>query len=150
MTCGVNPPLIPCALTFCFRKSQLYLLLPQHHHSSLLPLTLASQPMALELPATPAVPTNNDPQIHDASTSIAKMNGESGRERLKRHREEVAREVVRVPDKWGKEQLMKDWIDFANSDALWAPHAIILAARDALIADATKSRSQRLRIHTTC
>ncbi|KAI4334234.1 hypothetical protein L6164_018950 [Bauhinia variegata] len=76
---------------------------------------------------------------------------EAGRERLKRHRDEVAGRVA-IPDKWGQEQLHKDWIDYATFDALFSPHShrLIVSARDALIEDARKARSQRLRIHTSC
>ncbi|XP_047969217.1 protein BIC1-like [Salvia hispanica] len=41
---------------------------------------------------------------------------ESGRERLKRHRGEVAGRV-RVPETWGKEDFLKDWVDSTVFDA---------------------------------
>jgi len=72
----------------------------------------------------------------------------TGRERLKRHREEM-KGKVKVPENWEKEQKLKEWVDYTTFDALiFAPHALIVTARDALIADVRKSRSQRLRIHT--
>ncbi|XP_045805232.1 protein BIC2 [Trifolium pratense] len=72
----------------------------------------------------------------------------TGRERLKRHREEM-KGKVKVPENWEKEKKLKEWVDYTKFDALiFAPHALIVTARDALIADVRKSRSQRLRIHT--
>ncbi|CAA3011281.1 protein BIC1-like [Olea europaea var. sylvestris] len=41
---------------------------------------------------------------------------DSGRERLKRHRVEVAGSV-RIPDIWGQEDLLKDWTDCTAFDA---------------------------------
>ena len=38
------------------------------------------------------------------------------RERLKRHRTEVA-EQVWIPDMWGQEDFLKDWIDCTSFDA---------------------------------
>ncbi|KAF7823228.1 Protein BIC2 [Senna tora] len=58
------------------------------------------------------------------------------RERLKRLREEAARDEVAIPEKWGKEQMMKEWIEYTTFDAIFAPHRLIVAARDALVADA--------------
>ncbi|XP_062083029.1 uncharacterized protein LOC133789271 [Humulus lupulus] len=63
----------------------------------------------------------------------------SGRERLKRHREEVAGRVL-VPDKWGKEELMKDWIDYSSFDKLLAPTGLT-SAREALVVDAGRRRN---------
>lgn len=100
--------------------------------------------------------TNKDAATADYNEEVKNKNGkaeapaaaddEGGREMLKRHREEVAGRVL-IPEKWGQEQLLKDWIEYATFDALFAPHRMILSARDALIADARQGRSQRLRIH---
>ncbi|KAK7272227.1 hypothetical protein RJT34_28703 [Clitoria ternatea] len=68
----------------------------------------------------------------------------TGREMLKRFREEVK---VKIPETWGQEELLKDWIDCTTMfDALLAPHTLILTARDALVANGRQARSQRLRI----
>ena len=93
------------------------------------------------------VASDAEVQVNENDEKNNEVEEETGRERLKRHREEVAGRVA-IPDKWGKEQMMKDWIDFTTFDALFAPHRLIVTARDALIADARKARSQRLRIHT--
>ncbi|KAA8549867.1 hypothetical protein F0562_001551 [Nyssa sinensis] len=67
-----------------------------------------------------------------------------GRERLKRHQTEVAGRVL-IPEKWGHEELMKDWIDYSSFDALLAPSGI-MSAREALVAERRRGTSRRLRI----
>nr|XP_004487496.1 protein BIC2 [Cicer arietinum] len=71
----------------------------------------------------------------------------TGREKLKRHREEV-KGKIELPKNWEKEKMLKEWVDYTTFDASFAPHKLIVIARDALIEDARKARSQRLRIHT--
>ncbi|KAM7464247.1 hypothetical protein LguiA_032368 [Lonicera macranthoides] len=56
---------------------------------------------------------------------------ESGRERLKRLRVEVAGRVW-IPDIWGQEELLKDWIDCNAFDASLVNNNII-SARAALV-----------------
>lgn len=56
---------------------------------------------------------------------------ESGRERLKRHRVEMAGRVW-IPDIWGQEDLLKDWIDCTAFDASLVNNTI-LSARAALM-----------------
>ncbi|GAB2300713.1 hypothetical protein Dimus_034750 [Dionaea muscipula] len=59
----------------------------------------------------------------------------SGRDRLKRHRGEVAGQVW-IPDIWGQEDLLKDWIDCSAAlDAALVPQGII-SARSALVQEA--------------
>ncbi|VVB04894.1 unnamed protein product [Arabis nemorensis] len=78
----------------------------------------------------------------------------SGRERLKRHREEVAGNVP-IPESWGKEGLLMGWMDFSAFDAAFTSNQIV-SARAALMADAGDdagargSRSQRLRVESSC
>ncbi|KAK4255242.1 hypothetical protein QN277_008262 [Acacia crassicarpa] len=83
---------------------------------------------------------------NELTRSPSSSGEDAGRERLKRHRNEVAGKV-KIPDKWGKEQMMKDWTEFSTFDGLLGSHRMIIAARDALIADARKAKSPRLRIH---
>lgn len=73
---------------------------------------------------------------------------DTGRERLKRHREEVAGRVL-IPDKWGKEELLKDWMDYSSFDSLLAPNGLA-SARKALMAEGRRTGSQRLRIGSMC
>ncbi|XP_062219211.1 protein BIC1-like [Phragmites australis] len=64
---------------------------------------------------------------------------ESARERLKRHRTEMAGRV-RIPDMWGQERLLKDWVDCAVFDHPLAATTGLLTARDALIAECAAAR----------
>ncbi|XP_011007089.1 PREDICTED: uncharacterized protein LOC105112884 isoform X2 [Populus euphratica] len=72
------------------------------------------------------------------------LDRDCGRERLKRHREEVAGGVM-IPDTWGQENLLKDWIDCSTFDELLAPKEIS-SAREALVAEERRKRSPRLSI----
>lgn len=63
----------------------------------------------------------------------------TGNKRMKRHREEV-KGKVKVPENWKQEQMLKEWVNYTTFDALFAPHRIIVNARDALIADVRKSQ----------
>ncbi|KAL5208094.1 hypothetical protein ABZP36_032529 [Zizania latifolia] len=64
---------------------------------------------------------------------------ESARERLKRHRTEMAGRV-RIPDMWGQERLLKDWVDCAVFDRPLAATRGLLTARDALVAECAAAR----------
>ncbi|KAG8059067.1 hypothetical protein GUJ93_ZPchr0002g26057 [Zizania palustris] len=65
---------------------------------------------------------------------------ESARERLKRHRTEMAGRV-RIPDMWGQERLLKDWVvDSAVFDRPLAATRGLLTARDALVAEGAAAR----------
>ncbi|KAK3142688.1 hypothetical protein QOZ80_4BG0349980 [Eleusine coracana subsp. coracana] len=73
---------------------------------------------------------------------------ESTRERLKRHRQEVAGRVW-VPEKWGQEKLLKDWVDCAVFDRPLVA-AGLLTARRALVAEScTRRRPADHRTSTT-
>ena len=69
---------------------------------------------------------------------------DSGREKLKRHRLEVAGSVW-IPDIWGQEELMKDWIDCSVFDASLVSSRI-LSARAALVAEGRRHSSTELRM----
>ncbi|EYU35484.1 hypothetical protein ABFS82_10G053000 [Erythranthe guttata] len=68
----------------------------------------------------------------------------AGRERLKRHRVEVAGRVW-IPDMWGQENFLKDWIDCTAFDASLV-NSSITSARDSLVEEARRANSARLRI----
>lgn len=55
----------------------------------------------------------------------------SGRERLNRHRVEVAGRVW-IPEMWGQEAFLKDWIDSSVFDATVASSGI-MSARASLV-----------------
>ncbi|CAI9105626.1 OLC1v1004595C1 [Oldenlandia corymbosa var. corymbosa] len=65
-----------------------------------------------------------------------------GREKLFRHRNEVAGRVC-IPEKWGQEKLLKDWMDCSIFDELLAPKEAALA-REALIAERKRERTRQL------
>ncbi|KAI3811632.1 hypothetical protein L1987_21358 [Smallanthus sonchifolius] len=69
---------------------------------------------------------------------------ESGRERLKRHRVEMAGRVW-IPDIWGHEDLLKDWIDCSVFDSSLG-NKTIMSARAALIQEGRST----VRIENQC
>ncbi|KAL5765494.1 hypothetical protein ACOSP7_016111 [Xanthoceras sorbifolium] len=73
--------------------------------------------------------------------STTHNNDISGRERLQRQREEVAGRVL-IPDNWGQEKLLKDWIDCSSFEALLLPNKIA-SARKALVAAATSHQDRK-------
>jgi hypothetical protein len=66
---------------------------------------------------------------------------ENTRERLKRHRREMAGRVW-VPEMWGQEKLLKDWVDYAVFDRPLVATGL-LTARRALIAECCTRRPDR-------
>jgi hypothetical protein len=81
--------------------------------------------------------------------SFGSAGEESARERLKRHRTEVAGRV-RIPDMWGQECLLKDWVDCAVFDRPLAATAGLLNARDALVAARRPAARRPLRVQNGC
>uniref|UniRef100_J3LXL9 Uncharacterized protein n=2 Tax=Oryza brachyantha TaxID=4533 RepID=J3LXL9_ORYBR len=81
---------------------------------------------------------------------------ESARERLKRHRREMAGRVW-VPDMWGQEKLLKDWVDCSVFNRPLVPPDL-LTARRALVAEFCARRPDRtppagsgpLRVQNSC
>ncbi|XP_059627028.1 protein BIC1-like [Cornus florida] len=63
-----------------------------------------------------------------------------GRERLKKHRSDVAGWVL-IPDKWGQEEVMKEWIDYSSFNELLAPSGL-MSAREALVGEGRRARSR--------
>ncbi|KAI4318833.1 hypothetical protein MLD38_032497 [Melastoma candidum] len=63
----------------------------------------------------------------------------SGRERLKRHRTEVAGRVW-IPETWGQEEFLMDWVDCTVFDSSMVPSQII-SARAALVDEGRRRAS---------
>ncbi|KAJ1381180.1 hypothetical protein SESBI_45395 [Sesbania bispinosa] len=83
------------------------------------------------------------------STTVGEALAEdNGRERLKRHRVEVAGRVW-IPDIWGQEELLKDWIDCTAFDAPLVPSKITMA-RAALVEEGRRVNAADLRIENRC
>ncbi|KAK7392612.1 hypothetical protein VNO78_21056 [Psophocarpus tetragonolobus] len=90
-------------------------------------------------------------KVHSKVDSANEISGEgedSGRERLKRHRVEVAGRVW-IPEIWGQEELLKDWIDCTAFDAPLVPSRIVMARR-ALVEEGRRATSGGLRIENRC
>ncbi|GAB2227108.1 hypothetical protein Droror1_Dr00008916 [Drosera rotundifolia] len=92
----------------------------------------------------------SSPHVHDqchdgqeANASATKA-PESGRERLKRHRGEVAGQVW-IPDIWGQEDSLKDCSGF---DAALVPKGI-MSARSALVEEARRASAGRIRVENS-
>ncbi|CAN0916790.1 Protein BIC1 [Linum grandiflorum] len=107
-------------------------------------ILLSQRPNGLSTSNTPTSPV-------EQRTSTAAVE-EQGRERLKRHREEVAGRVA-IPENWGQENLLSDWVDCTPFDTLLAP-AGLSSARAALAAEGRRrgggGGGQRLRIQSRC
>ncbi|KAF8029347.1 hypothetical protein BT93_E1901 [Corymbia citriodora subsp. variegata] len=73
---------------------------------------------------------------------------EEGRERLQRHRIEVAGQVY-IPEIWGQEELLKDWVDCSVFEDSLVP-AKIFSAKAALAEGGRKANSNGLRIDDSC
>ncbi|XP_050371009.1 protein BIC2-like [Argentina anserina] len=109
----------------------------------------------INLPAFPGKRSKHCGRGHNELVGSQNMSTAecSGRERLKRHQDEVAGHVM-IPDSWGKEELLKDWIDYSQFDALLVPTGLS-SAREALAIEgrrrASKLASQRvMRIEGRC
>lgn len=109
----------------------------------------APEHAAAEAPAAPAPEEHGDEKKdhqavakeeveETAAASAAADQEESTRERLKRHRREMAGRVW-VPELWGQEKLLKDWVDCAVFDRPMVPTGL-LTARRALIAECCTTR----------
>ncbi|CAN6228009.1 unnamed protein product [Urochloa humidicola] len=83
------------------------------------------------------------PEAAAAAAADDDQAAESTRERLKRHRREMAGRVW-VPEMWGQEKLLKDWVDCAVFDRPMVP-AGLLTARRALIAECYGGGTRRAR-----
>jgi hypothetical protein len=91
---------------------------------------------------------NKDKDV-EAKELITSVEEESERERLKRHRVEVAGRVW-IPEIWGQEDLLKDWIDCTAFDAPLVPSKITMA-RAALVQEGTtKTNAAPLSIDNRC
>nr|XP_043610863.1 protein BIC1-like [Erigeron canadensis] len=107
--------------------------------------TLKDDPVNNQVSFSPIVVGEEDKtKLLPSSQQEAPMVEESGRERLKRHRENMAGRVW-IPDIWGHEDLLKDWIDCTVFDSSLG-NKTILSARAALVQEGRST----LRIHNQC
>ncbi|KAG1369690.1 protein BIC1-like [Cocos nucifera] len=96
--------------------------------------------------------SNNPESSQSEIPKEASSNGPSvedcGREKLKRHRMEMAGRVW-IPERWGQESLLKDWKDCAAFDRYLVPKGLTLA-REALVDECRRSNSGSLRVENRC
>ncbi|XP_031274278.1 protein BIC1-like [Pistacia vera] len=83
----------------------------------------------------------------ESSSLDGDLSEDNGRERLKRHRIEVAGHVW-IPDIWGQEEMLKDWVDCVAFDASLVS-TTIMSARSALAQEGRRSNSGGLRIENS-
>lgn len=103
---------------------------------------LSSKGMAAEDPLSPLNVTK------DIAAAPELESEDNGRERLNRHRVEVAGRVW-IPEIWGQEEFLKDWIDCSAFDSSLVPNGVV-SARKALVREGRPARSGRLRIENRC
>ncbi|KAF5750507.1 hypothetical protein HS088_TW03G00844 [Tripterygium wilfordii] len=86
--------------------------------------------------------------VGDCNGKKTGVQEEYGRERIKRHRIEVAGRVW-IPDIWGQEELLKDWIDCSAFDACLVPNGIV-SARASLVREGRRANSTGITIENSC
>ncbi|KAL3716074.1 hypothetical protein ACJRO7_007787 [Eucalyptus globulus] len=86
--------------------------------------------------------------LDDSKEEGKEDRGMNGRERLKRHRIEVAGRAW-IPDIWGQEELLKDWVDCSAFEASFLP-AKIMSAKAALVEEGRRANSVGLRLENRC
>ncbi|KAL0866539.1 hypothetical protein Bca101_045657 [Brassica carinata] len=116
-------------------------------------------------PPPPSDQTQQDPTLPHEASSVSfkkdqtlpeekpKQNQEeervdTGREKLKKHRREMAGRVW-IPEIWGQEELLKDWIDCSTFDTCLVPSGIS-SARAALLEEARRAASASGGMHNRC
>ncbi|KAK6944033.1 hypothetical protein RJ641_025135 [Dillenia turbinata] len=93
----------------------------------------------------PNASVKETPEAPESSKLLGEV---TGCERLKRHRIDMAGRVW-IPEIWGQEELLKDWVDCSSFDASLV-HGGIMSARAALIQEGRRANSSRLRIENRC
>ncbi|PWA57580.1 hypothetical protein CTI12_AA299200 [Artemisia annua] len=93
--------------------------------------------------------THKNPNLETTKTTTTAppqvlVQEECGREKLKRHRVEMSGRVW-IPDIWGQEDYLKDWIDCTVFDSSLGNNTI-MSARKALVQEARST----VRIENRC
>jgi len=112
------------------------------------PLLCNKEKITLLQELAPVSSMDDDVEAKELTTMDEALEEDSERERLKRHRVEVAGRVW-IPEIWGQEDLLKDWIDCTAFDAPLVPSKITMA-RAALVEEGTKTNAAPLSIHNRC
>ncbi|XP_030531717.1 protein BIC1-like [Rhodamnia argentea] len=96
----------------------------------------------------PQALTDHSSGLDDSKGGGKEDKGMNGRERLKRHRVEAAGRAW-IPDIWGHEELLKDWVDCSAFEASFVPAKIMLA-KAALVGEGRRASSSGMRIENRC
>lgn len=92
--------------------------------------------------STEAIRNDNETRKEESFAEKPKDSGEvSGRERLKRHHKEMAGRVW-IPDIWGQESYLKEWVDCSAFDSCLVPNGVV-SARRALVEECRRANSSR-------
>ncbi|CAF1855119.1 hypothetical protein YC2023_052900 [Brassica napus] len=122
--------------------------------SSMTHLINPSQPPSDKTQQDPSLSTEacivSDKKDQALPEEKPKQNQEAiiGRDKLKQHRREMAGRVW-IPERWGQEDLLKDWIDCSKFDTCLVPNGIS-SARSALVEEARRAASASGGLHNRC
>ncbi|XP_057742112.1 1-(5-phosphoribosyl)-5-[(5-phosphoribosylamino)methylideneamino] imidazole-4-carboxamide isomerase, chloroplastic-like [Arachis stenosperma] len=108
-----------------------------------------SPSMDQETPSTTKTHVSNNTKIqHDvAMAEDHNSNNNNVREKLKRHKISMAGRVW-IPETWGQEELLKDWIDCTSFEAPLVPSRIMMA-KAALVQEGRRTSSAGLTIQNS-
>ncbi|XLT48642.1 hypothetical protein HN873_041246 [Arachis hypogaea] len=109
-----------------------------------------SPSMDQETPSTTKTHVCNNMKIqHDvAMAEDHNSNNNNVREKLKRHKISMAGRVW-IPETWGQEELLKDWIDCTSFEAPLVPSRIMMA-KAPLVQEGRRTSSAGLTIQNRC
>lgn len=99
--------------------------------------TKSKRPLQSTIESCDPKATSSSPDVAPLSNKAAVEVEDCGRKRLKEHRVEMSGRVW-IPDIWGQEDFLKDWVDCNPFDASLVNNNI-LSARRALIQGQTSS-----------
>ncbi|KAL7133573.1 hypothetical protein ABFS83_12G149800 [Erythranthe nasuta] len=94
-----------------------------------------------------SLPTSSTTAQNNSEGTVEGQNS-SGRERLRKHRVEVAGRVW-IPEMWGQEAFLKDWIDSTVFDSKLA-NSSIMSARVSLVEEGRRPNSTTFTIENSC
>ncbi|KAL4587605.1 hypothetical protein LXL04_000477 [Taraxacum kok-saghyz] len=138
-TCNHVPPSSPSSSSQDFRRSH-----HQHMSHALKKTNVDDQVLKKSYVSCSSSAAGGDVATPPEERVAVVEEMESGRERLKRHRVEMAGRVW-IPDIWGHEDVLKDWIDCTVFDSSLGNNTI-MSARAALVQEGRST----LRIENSC
>ncbi|KAJ3700168.1 hypothetical protein LUZ61_003873 [Rhynchospora tenuis] len=108
------------------------------------------KPEKTHVPNSPKDGKREAPAAVECTISTKERMEECTRERLKKHRQEMAGQVW-IPDIWGQEGFLKDWKDTNVFDRSLVPKGLV-SARDALVEECrrTATSNRPIRVQRSC